>query len=299
MAMSASSSSGLSRQEALALFVALAAHVALIGGLTLAPPGKSIMSPPERMTVTFADEIADQSVSPDPNAEAAPDIAPVLGEPVPEPAPPEPAPVVPPPPKPAPQPVPQPKPQPAPRPAPKPVPQPRVMPAPQKPVAKPVAKPAPPKPAAAPVDARPRRRPDVPSGGSRLGNDFLSGIPGSTNPGTARTPPSDAMSPQIAASLNSEVQRQIKSRGQWQVPQGVDTDKLVTLVTFRLTREGNLEGQPTANTIGITASNQAQVKQHQERAIRAVRLTVPFQLPAKFYDGWKEIQAKFDRKLAL
>lgn len=107
------------------------------------------------------------------------------------------------------------------------------------------------------------------------------------------------MTPQIAASLNSEVQRQIKSRGQWQVPQGVDTDKLVTFVTFRLTPDGNLDGQPTARTIGTTDSNQAQVKQHQERAIRAVRLTVPFQLPAKYYNGWKEIQAKFDRKLAL
>ena len=292
--MSASSSSGLSRQEALALFVALAAHVALIGALTLAPPGKTIMSPPERMTVTFADEIAEQSVSPNPNAEAAPDIAPVLGEPSPELAPPQPAPVVPPQPKPIPQPKPQPAPGSAPKLAPKPVAQPRAMPAPPKRV----AKPAPPKPAVA-ADARLRRRPDAPSGGSRLGNDFLSGIQGSTNPGTARTPPSDAMSPQIAASLNSEVQRQIKSRGQWQVPQGVDTDKLVTLVTFRLTREGNLEGQPTVTTKGVTAANQAQVKQHQERAIRAVRLTVPFQLPAKFYDGWKEIQAQFDRKLAL
>jgi outer membrane biosynthesis protein TonB len=107
-----------------ALVVALLAHAGLIAALTLAPPGKSILSPPERMTVTFADETADQSASPDPNAEAAPDIAPVLGEPAPEPAPPEPTPVVPPQPRPAPQPVPQPKPQPAPRPAPKPVPQP-------------------------------------------------------------------------------------------------------------------------------------------------------------------------------
>jgi outer membrane biosynthesis protein TonB len=298
MAMSASTSSGLSRQEALALFVALAAHVALIGGLTLAPPGKTIMSPPERMTVTFADEIADQSVSPDPNAEAAPDIAPVLGEPAPEPAPPEPAPVVPPQPKPVPQPVPQPKPQPAPRPAPKPVPQPRAMPAPPKPVAKPVAKPAPPKPAAAAADARPRRRPDAPSGGSRLGNDFLSGIPGSTNPGTARTPPAAAFGPEVAASLVSGIARQIKPH--WTAPQGVDADKLVTVLAWSLNPDGSLAGKPVVvQQLGISDANRAQAQRHAEQAIRAVQLAAPFELPAPYYAKWKRVSSfRFDRKLS-
>lgn len=296
--MSASTSSGLSRQEAAALIIALVAHVALIGGLTLAPPGKTIMSPPERMTVTFADEIADQSVSPDPNAEAAPDIAPVLGEPAPEPAPPEPAPVVPPQPKPLPQQVPQPKPQPAPRPAPKPVPQPRAMPAPPKPVAKPVAKPAPPKPAAAPADARPRRRPDVPSGGSRLGNDFLSGIPGSTNPGTARTLPAAAFGPEVAASLVSGIARQIKPH--WTAPQGVDADKLVTVLAWSLNADGSLAGKPVVvQQLGISDANRAQAQRHAEQAIRAVQLAAPFELPAPYYAKWKRVSSfRFDRKLS-
>jgi hypothetical protein len=117
MPMSASSSSqGLTREEVLALVIALAAHVGLIAALTLSPPGKSIMAPPERLTVTFAEETADQSTSPDPNEEAAPDIAPVLGEPAPEPAPPQPTQQIAPP---QPRPAPAPKPRPGSRPRPK------------------------------------------------------------------------------------------------------------------------------------------------------------------------------------
>ena len=74
----------MTREEGLALGLALAAHAALIAALTLSPPGKDIAPPPQRMTVTFSDEIADQSTSPDPNAQAAPDVAPQLGEPAPE-----------------------------------------------------------------------------------------------------------------------------------------------------------------------------------------------------------------------
>ena len=120
---------GLRREEALALGLAVAAHAALIAALTLSPPGKSIKPPPERMVVTIADQVADTATSPDPNAQAAPDVAPELGEqqaaepepappaPVekPQPAPPQPAPPKPVPPKPVP-PQPTPRPQPAPRP---------------------------------------------------------------------------------------------------------------------------------------------------------------------------------------
>ena len=308
MAMSASSfvephSGGLTGGEALALLIAIAAHVALIGAMTLSPPGKSIAPPPERMTVTFSDETADQSVSPDPNAEAAPDVAPVLGEPAPAPVPPEPVPqVVPPQPKPLPPPPPpqakpQPQPKPVPQPVAKPVPQPRVAPAPPP---KPVAKPAPPKAAAAaaPADARLRRRPDAPTGGSRLGSDFLSGIPGSTTPGTARTPPAAAFGPEVAASLVSGIARQIKPH--WTAPQGVDADKLVTVLAWSLNPDGSLAGRPTVvQQLGITDTNRAQAQRHAEQAIRAVQLAAPFDLPAPYYAKWKRVSSfRFDRKLS-
>lgn len=298
--MSASpSSQGLTREEALALVIALAAHAGLIVALTLSPPGKSIMSPPERMTVTFADNIADQSTSPQPDAETAPDVAPVLGEPAPEPLPPQPAPqIAPVQPRPAPAPLPPPQARPAPQPRPAPAPQPRAVPAPPP---KPVARTAPPKPAAAapaPADQRLRRRPDTPTGASRIGNDFLSGIPGSTKPGVATTPPAAAFGPEVAASLVSGISRQIKPH--WSAPQGVDADKLVTVLSWNLNPDGSLAGRPVVvSQSGITDSNRAQAQRHAEQAIRAVQLAAPFELPAPYYAKWKRIASfRFDRKLS-
>lgn len=300
MAMSASSSSqGLTREEAIALVIALLAHAGLIAALTLSPPGKSIMSPPERMTVTFSDEIADQSTSPQPDAEAAPDMAPVLGEPAPEPAPPQPAPQIA---QPQPKPVPPPPPpqaKPAPQPKSLPAPQPRAVPAPPP---KPSAKPAPAKPAAAapaaPADQRLRRRPDAPSGASRIGSDFLSGIPGSGKPGSATTPPAAAFGPEVAASLVSGISRQIKPH--WTAPQGVDADKLVTVLSWNLNPDGSLAGRPVVvSQTGITDSNRAQAQRHAEQAIRAVQLAAPFNLPGPYYAKWKRIASfRFDRKLS-
>ena len=150
---------GISREERIGLALAIAAHIGLVAWLALSPLGKAIQPPPERMTVSFAEEVAPEATSPEPLAQAAPDSAPELGEPAPAPlptlAPPEPAPRV--------------AASPLPRPAP--------------PVAKPSARPST-KPTAkaktpAPTDTRTRRRPDTPAGASRVGNDFLRGIPGS------------------------------------------------------------------------------------------------------------------------
>ena len=302
MGMSASPSmeprsGGLTREEGLALLIALAAHVVLIGALTLSPPGKSIEAPPERMTVTFSDQTADQSTSPEPDAQAAPDVAPMLGEPAPAPAPPAPAPqVVPLQPQPKPAPIPQARPQPLPKPAPNPVQQARVAPAPPP---KPQAKPAPPKaaPAAVPADARLRRRPDAPSGASRLGSDFLSGIPGSTTPGTSRNPPADTAGPEVIAALRSALARQIKPH--WTAPQGVDVDKLVTVLAWSLNPDGSLAGKPVVvQQSGITDANRAQAQRHAEQAIRAVQLAAPFNLPPAYYAKWKKVSVLFDRKLS-
>lgn len=318
------SAGGLSRQEGAGLAIAAAAHVALLAVLSLSPPGKTVQPPPERMEVTFSEDIADKSTSPDPMAEAAPDVAPELGEPQPAPAPvvepaprPEPPKPVPVPPQPKPQPAPPkpvppkpvpPKPQPKPQPAPKPAPP---RPAPPKPAPpKPApAKPAPAKPAAAkpapakaqlakPGDESPRRRPDAPSGGSRIGSDFLKGVPGSTKPGTATTPPAAVIGADVKASLVGAISREIKPH--WAAPQGVDTDKLVTILAWDLNPDGSLAGRPrVVDQQGITPANEAQAKRHAEQAIRAVQLAAPFDLPDNYYAGWKRIAAfRFDRKLS-
>ena len=110
---------GLTWQEGAGLTLAAAAHVALLVAFSLAPPGKKIQPVPEPIVITFSEEVSDQSTSPDPDAQAAPDVAPELGEPQPDPVPvEEPAPAPPAPPKPAPPKPQPPKPQPV---APKPI----------------------------------------------------------------------------------------------------------------------------------------------------------------------------------
>ncbi|MGV3513120.1 MAG: hypothetical protein ACO1OX_14060 [Novosphingobium sp.] len=303
---------GLSKQEGAGLAIAALAHAGLLGFLMLSPPGKSIKPPPQRMEVTFSDEIADQSTSPDPMAEAAPDVAPELGEPAPEPvAQPQPLPdlpkPVPAPPQPQPKPVPVP-PKPAPKPQPKPVPPKPAPPRPAPPKPAP-AKPAPPKSAPAkptpsraapakPGDESPRRRPDAPSGGSRIGSDFLKGVPGSTRPGTAKSPSAAVAGPEVKASLSSAVARQVKAH--WAGPQGVDIDKLVTVLAWDLNPDGSLAGRPrVVSQTGITPANEAQAKRHAELAIRAVQLAAPFDLPSEYYANWKRISAfRFDKRLS-
>jgi len=339
--------SGFRREEAVALGLALAAHAGLIAALTLSPPGKEIKPPPERMVVTIADQVADTATSPDPNAQAAPDVAPELGEqqaaaepepapPVPvqkpQPAPPQPAPPKPAPPQPAPpKPVPPwpapPKPAPRPQPAPKPVPrpEPRPQPAPPRPApakpapprpapaqptpAKPApAKPAPAKPAApaprqaahspgkaSPAPIPPRK---TPQGGNRIGSDFLSGVPSNSNPGTSRTPPAQTAGPDVRASLGMALSRQIKPH--WLGPSGVDVDKLVTVVAWNLNPDGSLAAKPVVvSQSGITDANRAQARVHAERAVRAVELAAPFELPPQYYNSWKRVSAfRFDWKLS-
>ncbi|MET0181115.1 MAG: hypothetical protein ABW194_11640, partial [Novosphingobium sp.] len=139
MPASRSSPARLAREERVGLVVAVAAHVALFAWLAMEPLGKPVLAPPERMTVSFADEVAPESVSPEPAAEAAAEIGPEIGDPPPlfEPIPPdEPLvePVEPPPPpvaRPSPRPTPVAKPSPRPTVRPKPAVTPRPTPRPK------------------------------------------------------------------------------------------------------------------------------------------------------------------------
>lgn len=302
------SSGGFLREDGPALALVVAAHVALFAALTwfshAAPPPPV----PPRMQVTISNEIAPNSTSPNPAAQAAPDIAPTRGEPAPAP---EPLPVA------KPEPVEEPAPAPVPvsRPAPRVVP--KLTPAPARhaaPAPKPVARPAPPHPAArpapapkpahvapraaAPSDDRPRRRPDAPSGASMIGKDFLKGIPsGNDIKATAKAPPAAAIGPAVKASIGDAIAQQLLPH--WTAPQGVDAEKLVTILAFDLNPDGSLAGPPRlVSQSGITDANRAQAGRHAELAMRAVRLAAPFKLPAQYYAVWKHIgKSRFDRNL--
>jgi hypothetical protein len=144
-------------------------------------------------------------------------------------------------------------------------------------------KPAPPKPA-------PKK-----GGGSRIGDDFLKGLGSGDRAATGS--PAATFGPAEAASLRQAIARQIKPH--WSAPEGVDIEKLVTVVRFRLDRDGNLIGNPTVvSQSGITPSSAAQKGRHAEQAIRAIRLAAPFDLPEQFYDQWKVVNSQFDRRLS-
>jgi hypothetical protein len=150
----------------------------------------------------------------------------------------------------------------------------------------------------------PRRRPDrpaakpatKPAGGSRIGADFLPGAGASTNTSETRVPASK-IGASAKASLAQAIARQL--RPNWTAPQGVDAEKLVTILAFDLNPDGSLAGRPrVVSQTGETPSNAPQKDLHAERAIRAVQLASPFDLPPEYYEAWKRVSAfRFDRNL--
>jgi hypothetical protein len=148
---------------------------------------------------------------------------------------------------------------------------------------------------AQPKPAPPPKPNQKSGGGSRIGDDFLKGI-GSSQKADAGAPAATFGAAE-ADSLRHEIARQIKPH--WSAPEGVDVEKLVTIVRFRLNKDGSLIGNPTVvSQSGITPSNEAQKGRHAEQAIRAIRLAAPFDLPEQFYDQWKTVNSQFDRRLS-
>lgn len=106
-----------------------------------------------------------------------------------------------------------------------------------------------------------------------------------------------SLGPAQKSALDAEIRRQLKPH--WKAPTGADVELLRTVVTVRLSRDGSLSGSPeVVETQGITASNSAQVRLHQEQAIKAIRLAAPFRLPPDLYSGWNYLRLTFDKRLS-
>jgi periplasmic protein TonB len=258
--MAMASLANLSREERIGLGIAAVAHVALVAALVWQVRDDPTALPiPERMSVSLADEVSLESTAPDPAAEAQAAVAPVLS--------PEPAPMV------EPEPV---------REIERPTPRETVSPRPN------------PRSTQRPTPA-PSPRPSQQAGGSRLGDDFLRGV-GNTE-SSNRGAPAATFGANEAASLIQAISREIKPH--WNAPQGVDAEKLVTVLSFELNADGSLKGTPrVVSQSGINDSNRPQAELHAERAIRAVQLAAPFDLPDEFYDKWKRVSSlRFDRRL--
>jgi hypothetical protein len=206
--------------------------------------------------------------------------------------------------------VPAPTPKPTPVPTPKPVPKPVTKPAPAKPApAKPVpakiipAKSAPAKPSAlkaAPAKPQATRAPG-------LSRNILAGIGDAPSTATTVTPtrgtaapaaqPAQEAGPAVKAAIAAEIRRQLKPH--WKSPTGADVELLETTLVVHLAKDGSIIGAPTLlSQVGVNESNKGQARLHVDQAIKAVRLSAPFQLPEAYYDAWKEIRPKFNRKLS-
>lgn len=260
------------KEDRAGLVVAVVLHVAVVAVLLLQPVRDELAPMPDRMTVSLATEVSLESTAPNPIPESRAAIAPTLGEEV--------APDSETQPDEATEPdtptpsadrnaaAPQPEQATAPRPTQR----------------------TPPRPAATP-SPRPTS-----SGGGRIGDDFLRGQGSSIRTDDAGAPAATFGRIERAA-LTSAITRQL--RRHWSAPQGVDAEKLVSVVSWKLNRDGSLKGRPSCQTRSstITASNRPQASLHCERAIRAVQLAAPFNLPEPFYSRWDDLEWQFDRRL--
>ena len=279
----------MDRAEATGLGVATAGHCALLAALAFGFANARLPEiRNEPIEVAFVEEVAPQSNAP---ILSASEPAPRLSEP---------------------EPVSQLEPlaEPAPAPAPPPiVPQPRLVPPPPRPAPKAIERPPPPRQAATqpkqaqPKQAQPKqaqpKQVDRPTQAApsrdRLAG-LLDGVAERPSEGKATSAPAAVAGPAVKASLGAEVQRQLKPH--WRAPTGADVDQLRTTIQVRLGRDGSLAGEPRVlRQTGVTDSNRAQAELHAERAIRAVKLAAPFNLPAEYYDAWKVISPIFDKRL--
>ena len=249
----------LRREERIGLGIAAGLHAALVLAFLMQPESREEIEPAQRMTVNLASEVGLEAAAPEPVAESRAAIAPVLSD--------EPAT--------APQPTPQPR------------------------LERPVAASVP-----APADARPRRRPDrvtppkpatKPGGGSRVGDNFLTGMGDSTRTSETRAAAS-RFGRAEQASLQAAITRELRKN--WSAPSGADADLLVSEIAWRLNEDGSLAGRPRlVRQSGITDANRAQAAVHAERAIRAIQLADFSDLPKQFYSRWDDLEWTFDRRL--
>ena len=266
----------LQQEERIGLAVAVLLHGALVAVLLQQALRTEVLAFPERMEVSLVGEVGLDAAAREPVPESRMAIAPTLGDEAPPPAETAPSPpqqrteVAPP------QPRPSATPTPSARPSPTPSPRTAASPAPRS------------TPRPTPTPTR--------TGGSRIGDDFLSGQGSSTRTDETRAPAATFGSSDRAA-LSSAITRQI--RPHWNAPSGADAEKLVSIVNWDLNRDGSLKGRPSCRVepSSITESNRPQASLHCERAIRAVQLAAPFNLPEQFYDRWKALEWQFDRRL--
>lgn len=139
-----------------------------------------------------------------------------------------------------------------------------------------------------PAKARPKA--------TKLGDDFLSGIPVSkTKPGIAAAPAAAEVDAQAMAALVGQIREQV--RPCYSIPSGgIDNQSIVTRLRLRMRPDGSIAATPEIlQQLGVTPSNQPYARQMGEAAMRAIQRCAPLRLPPELYKGgWDDFVLRFD-----
>jgi hypothetical protein len=254
----------LDRAELTGTGAAVAFHVALIAALSMSLASVPQASEPPAMEVELVEDVALQSASPAPSAAPPPSQAPDIGPAEPTP----PAPALQPTPLPAITPTPA-KPQPPQKQA-------RVtqrQTQPQKP-AKPAA-----------------QAPRV----SRIGDDFLRGIPEGSS---AEAKPAARFDARAAASVAKLIADQIRPCAEQQRELGPGANRIQVTLNLQLFPSGRLKRSPSVVRVtGDDADNAQYVDLVVNQAIASYRQCSPLRLPAELYQtpqgGWANINMRY------
>jgi len=288
--------------EAKGTAAALLLHVVLVVALTtsLARTPSPPEPPPVQVEFVDSDEVALTAAAPTPATPPPAAQAPApSAEPTPLPPEPQPTPIEQAPPPPLPQPVVRPSPAPVPRPLPS-RPAPQQRPAPPQPRAQP--RPAPPAPRAQPSRPAPAQPRPAPARQSRLGDDFLQGIPSNRDLSPRDAAPGAAtFSAAAKASVDSAIKRQIQPCAARQATLGPGADRIRVTVNLRLDRSGRLSRPPAlVRTSGVDEDNAKFEDLAYDQAVAVFRACSPLRLPEELYStpqgGWGNINLTYAAK---
>ncbi len=259
----------MDRAEAAGLGASVIGHALLLAALTVSLFAATRTPPPsDAIEVSFVDEVALRSASPEPAAEPpAPATAPDLGAI--EEAPPAPSPT------PA---------QPTTR---------QAAPAPER--ASPRAQ----------TDPRDRRRPEAArnrpgheSRAPRLGDLNLDNLGRDPSSSRSRNPPAATMSAAAAADIAQAITRQVQPCADRQVYPGPGAERIVTPVSLRLNRDGSLAARPRVGAQrGLDDENRRYAERVADIAVAAFTGCAPLRgLPQELYDvprGWSNFTMNY------
>ncbi len=190
---------------------------------------------------------------------------------------------------------------------------PSARPVPKAVVRRPPTPPAPVKPAvrtppraAAPTKVAPKAPPRrvAPAAGGTLGasptpskalQGVMDGLGKQASPSKAPSAaPATKTAAQIKQSVRASIYSEVRPIFARRAPNGLDVEKLVTVVEVRVNPNGTLAGEPRViSQSGKTDSNRPQQGLHSEEAKKAVKLAAPFNMSETDFVGVQVIELEF------